>query len=67
MFRRLVRGRESLHTDLTVEKFESVCSARFDIVRTQHLNEESRWLYLLRKRNAQINDTISASEAEYNH
>jgi 2-polyprenyl-3-methyl-5-hydroxy-6-metoxy-1,4-benzoquinol methylase len=51
MFRRLVRGRESLHTDLTVEKFESVCQAQFDIVRTQHLNEESRWLYFMRKRN----------------
>lgn len=51
MFRRLARGRESLHADLTVEKFESVCRARFDIVRVQHLNETSRWLYLLRKRN----------------
>ena len=50
MFRRLVRGRDNLHTDLTAEKFESVCQLRFDIVRTQHFNETSRWLYLLRKK-----------------
>jgi hypothetical protein len=51
MFRRLARGRDSLHADLTVEKFESVCRARFNIARVQHLNETSRWLYLLHKRN----------------
>jgi 2-polyprenyl-3-methyl-5-hydroxy-6-metoxy-1,4-benzoquinol methylase len=50
MFRRLVRGRDSLHADLTVERFESVCRTRFDIVRTQHLSGTSRWLYVLRKR-----------------
>jgi 2-polyprenyl-3-methyl-5-hydroxy-6-metoxy-1,4-benzoquinol methylase len=50
MFRRLVRGRDSLHADLTVERFESACRTRFDIVRTQHLNGTSRWIYLLRKR-----------------
>jgi SAM-dependent methyltransferase len=50
MFRRLTRGREGLHRDLTPAMFESVCSRRFEIVRTQHLEGTSRWLYLLAKK-----------------
>jgi SAM-dependent methyltransferase len=51
MFRRLTRGREALHADLTTAVFESSCRRRFDIVRSQSLGEGStRTMYLLRKR-----------------
>ena len=49
MFRRIVRGREHLFRDLTREGFESACRGRFRIVRSQHLNNTRRWLYLLEK------------------
>jgi hypothetical protein len=52
MFRRLTRGREELHKDLTPAVFDAVCSRHFEIVRTQHLEGTSRWLYLLRRRTA---------------
>ncbi len=50
MFRRLTRGRDDLFTGLTVEHFESTCRRHFEIIRTQHLEHTSRWLYLLRKK-----------------
>lgn len=50
MFRRLTRGRDELHKDLTAEVFESHCRRRFDIVRVQHLENSTRWLYLLKRR-----------------
>lgn len=50
MFRRLTRGREELHRGLNREVFESVAIRRFEIVRSQHLDDTHRWLYLLRKR-----------------
>jgi hypothetical protein len=50
MFRRLTRGREELHKNLTHELFESVCREQFDIVRVQHVESSTRRLYLLRKR-----------------
>lgn len=50
MFRRLTRGRDELHKDLTVDLFETHLHPRFDIVRVQHLENSTRWLYLLRKR-----------------
>jgi SAM-dependent methyltransferase len=53
MFRRLVRGREELHRDLTVTQFESACRDRFEIIRSQRLEGASRWLYLLRKSRVQ--------------
>lgn len=49
MFRRLTRGREALHKDLTVSLFEASCRRRFEIVRTQHLEGATRSLHLLRK------------------
>jgi 2-polyprenyl-3-methyl-5-hydroxy-6-metoxy-1,4-benzoquinol methylase len=49
MFRRLTRGREELHKDLTADVFETVCRRRFDIVRSQHVEGAARRLYLLRK------------------
>ena len=49
MFRRLTRGREHLHTGLTRESFEAAFCRRFSIIRSQHLANTSRWLYLLSK------------------
>ncbi|HXG68858.1 MAG TPA: class I SAM-dependent methyltransferase [Blastocatellia bacterium] len=50
MFRRITRGRDYLFADLTVGSFEEACRRKFEIVRSQHLEGTSRWLYLLRKR-----------------
>jgi SAM-dependent methyltransferase len=48
-FRRIVRGREALFTDLTREHFETVARGRFDIVRACD-SAPTRRIYLLRKR-----------------
>lgn len=50
MFRRIARGRGNLFRDLTVELFEATCKTHFEIIRSQHMDQSSRWLYLLRKR-----------------
>jgi hypothetical protein len=50
MFRRLTRGRENLHADLTRETFEAACRESFEILRAEPLGASGRWLYLLRKR-----------------
>jgi SAM-dependent methyltransferase len=50
MFRRLTRGREELHKDLTPELFETLCRRHFEIVRMQYVEGTTRRLYLLRKR-----------------
>jgi hypothetical protein len=50
MVRRLARGRDHLHRDLTLTAFESVCLAHFEIVDKAPLPECSRVLYVLRKR-----------------
>jgi hypothetical protein len=50
MFQRIARGRDHLHAGLNVEVFEQACRRRFDIVRSQHLPDTHRWLYLLRRR-----------------
>jgi len=47
MFMRLTRGRDHLHQNLTVEKFELACKRRFQIMRRQHLEGTYRWLYCL--------------------
>ncbi len=52
MFRRLTRGRDELHKDLTPALFEETCRPYFEIARTQHLENTSRWLYLLRRKPA---------------
>lgn len=49
MFRRLTRGRDHLHSDLTNTVFESACRRYFEIVRAQRVGDSHRWLYLLRK------------------
>jgi SAM-dependent methyltransferase len=50
MFQRIVRGREGLHADLTVERFERAARAHFDVVRSERIDGLHRWLYLLRRR-----------------
>ena len=50
MFRRLTRGREELHKDLTVQSFEHACLQRFHIVRSERIPGAARTLYLLRKK-----------------
>jgi hypothetical protein len=50
MFRRITRGREYLHQDLTRESFETACQPLFETVRMQRLGDSGRWIYLLRKR-----------------
>jgi SAM-dependent methyltransferase len=50
MFRRITRGRDHLHADLNVGLFEAACCRHFEVVRSQHLEGSSRWLYLLRKK-----------------
>jgi len=50
MFKRLVRGRESLFAALTQPAFEAACEHRFEVVRSQHVDGTKRWLYLLRKK-----------------
>ena len=51
MFQQIVRGRERLHGDLTVDRFEQAARAHFDVVRAQQIDGLNRWLYLLRRRN----------------
>lgn len=50
MFRRLARGRDHLFAYLTTELFEDSCRRKFEVIRSEHLEDASRWLYLLRKR-----------------
>jgi SAM-dependent methyltransferase len=50
MFRRIARGRDHLFTDLTKESFETTCNERFDTLRCERLDETSRWLYLMKKK-----------------
>jgi len=50
MFQRLLRGREALYRDLSVETFERLLRRHFDVVRSTEIVERRRWLYLLRKK-----------------
>jgi len=50
MFRRIARGRDHLHVGLNAETFEAACRRRFDVVRSQHLPDTQRWMYLLRRK-----------------
>jgi hypothetical protein len=49
MFRRLTRGRGTLYTWLTRERFETACAAHFRILRSEQPAGSRRRLYLLRK------------------
>jgi hypothetical protein len=50
MFQRIVRGRESLHDDLTFERFEATAAAHFELVKTLRIEGLHRCLYLYRRR-----------------
>lgn len=52
MFRRIVRGRELLHADLTRTRFELAFRERFEVERADELPDSSRVLFLLRKKGA---------------
>lgn len=49
MFKRLLRGRDSLHADFTQDRFEQQCAKFFRIARKEQLAPGRRWLYLLTK------------------
>jgi len=51
MFRRLTRGRESLHASLNAEVFEGVCKKYFEIVRSAPLPGTARRMDCLKKKN----------------
>lgn len=50
MFRRLLRGRAHLFSDLNEQVFESELARGFDVARKERLSDSHRWLYLLRKK-----------------
>lgn len=50
MFKRLSRGRDHLHSDLTQSRFENACREHFEIAASVSLPACSRAVYLLRKR-----------------
>ncbi len=50
MFRRIARGRDHLFTNLTREVFETASEEHFEIVRSERLDQTSRWLYLMKKK-----------------
>jgi hypothetical protein len=54
MFRRITRGHDQLYTHLTREFFEETCRKYFDLVRSERLDQTSRWLYLMKKKEAVI-------------
>ena len=50
MFRRLTRGRDHLHKDLTTEKFTEISSEFFQIVRSEKLPETEREIFLMKRK-----------------
>ena len=50
MFRRLTRGRDALHQDLTHASFETAARERFEIADREHVSGTHRWIYLLEKK-----------------
>jgi SAM-dependent methyltransferase len=52
MFRRIVRGRDRLYSNITRESFESAARARFELLRSEQIDGLHRWLYLYRRRTA---------------
>ena len=49
MFRHLARGRDELYRGLDAPAFERSFRRRFEIVRSQHLEGTTRWLYVMRR------------------
>ena len=54
MFRCIARGRDHLFKSLTKDFFEETFSKRFEPVRCERLDQTSRWLYLMRRKDALI-------------
>jgi 2-polyprenyl-3-methyl-5-hydroxy-6-metoxy-1,4-benzoquinol methylase len=52
LFKRLARGRDLLHQDVSMDSFEAVFSSLFVIEKRVTTMENRRWLYLLRKKGA---------------
>lgn len=50
MFRRIARGRDHLHSDLSEQVFENDAAAKFDIARKHPIEGSSRTLYVLRRK-----------------
>lgn len=50
LFRRLLRGRDRLHRDVSLNRFQSICQHYFDIIRVERLGGSHRWIHQLRKR-----------------
>jgi hypothetical protein len=50
MFRRLTRGRDSLHAGLDAAAFERACGAHFEIVRSLPLPGTMRRMYCLKRK-----------------
>ena len=54
MFLRITRGHDHLYKGLTKKSFEETCRKHFELIRCQRLDQTSRWLYLMRKKEAPI-------------
>ncbi len=54
MFRRLTRGRESLHATLDAKMFEQACTPYFEIVRSLALPGTQRRMYCLKRRDGAV-------------
>jgi len=54
MFGRIVRGRETLYSWLTRDRFEAAAARRFELVRSERIGGLHRWLYLFRRRRATV-------------
>ena len=52
MFRRIVRGRDRLYSNITRESFEAAAKTRFELLRSEQIDGLHRWLYLYRRRTA---------------
>jgi len=54
MFDCMARGREDLYHDLTRNAFDQACSVHFEVLNCKRLDQTSRWLYLMRKKETLI-------------
>jgi len=54
MFQRIVRGREALYSHLTQQRFEDAAKPNWELVRSRQITGLYRWLYLYRRRRAEI-------------
>jgi SAM-dependent methyltransferase len=52
MFRKIVRGRDDLYSQVTQARFEAAAAQFFDLVRVQRIDGLQRWLYLFHRRRA---------------